>query len=366
MCKLIHKAAFLFLLPLLFGCEPVFGPRPLTISSSSREFTVTPLKTVYAVGEAIDPARDLEVFSRESDGSWLQLTPEAFRIDPSAFTVEGTQTVIVTGTAGKADPFTYTVTVTGTSSIEMVLIIGGTFPMGQEGVATPVHSVTVSSFNMGKYEVTQAQYEAVMGTNPASGRGVGDSYPVYNVSWYDAIAFCNKLSMREGLTPAYTISGSTDPAGWGTVPTSDDSTWNGVTVNWNASGYRLPTEAEWEYACRAGTTTAYNTGDAITDSTGWYSGNSGNTTHAVGQKLENVFGLYDMHGNVFEWCWDRYEIYDNAAQTDPHGPSAGSSRILRGGSWLSGDKHLRSASRGPSAPASREGIFGFRLARPCS
>jgi formylglycine-generating enzyme required for sulfatase activity len=201
-----------------------------------------------------------------------------------------------------------------------------------------------------------------MGTNPSTFRG--DDLPVECVSWYDAIVFCNKLSMREGLTPAYTISGSTNPANWGAVPTDSNSTWDAVTVNWNASGYRLPTEAEWEYACRAGTTTAYNTGDTLTDNTGWYSGNSENTTHAVGGKSVNAFGLYDMHGNVWEWCCDWDGRYSSGAQTDPRGPSAGLSRVSRGGSWdtsLAG--LLRSAYRASCAPWYGVGEYGFRVVR---
>ncbi|MDR0553393.1 MAG: SUMF1/EgtB/PvdO family nonheme iron enzyme [Treponema sp.] len=248
--------------------------------------------------------------------------------------------------------------ITGTSmNIEMVEIAGGTFQMGQDGVATPVHSVTVSSFNMGKYEVTQAQYQAVMETNPSN--FTGDNLPVERVSWYDAIVFCNKLSIQEELTPAYTISGETDPGKWGTVPTSSSNTWDVVTVDWSASGYRLPTEAEWEYACRAGTTT----GDTITSDTGWYSSNSESTTHAVGGKPANAWGLYDMHGNVWEWCWDWYGDYDSVAQTNPHGAYVRSYRVQRGGSWYVGPEYLNSAFRGSFQPGYRDVSFGFRLVR---
>jgi formylglycine-generating enzyme required for sulfatase activity len=274
-----------------------------------------------------------------------------------------TQTSIevkATSTVDASKSGTKSVTV---SLIPMVSIAGGTFQMGQEDIsdATPVHSVTVSDFNMGKYEVTQAEYEAVMGTNPSNFSG--DNLPVEQVSWYDAIVFCNKLSMRESLTPAYTISGSANPADWGTVPTSNDSTWDAVTVDWNANGYRLPTEAEWEYACRAGTTTAHNTGDTITDNTGWYGGNSGNTTHPVGGKSANDWGLYDMHGNVWEWCWDWYGDYSSGAQTDPHGPSAGSFRVYRGGAWQF-NALLESARRIYVNPSNGYDNLGFRLVRP--
>jgi formylglycine-generating enzyme required for sulfatase activity len=209
---------------------------------------------------------------------------------------------------------------------------------------------------MGKYEVTQAQYQAVMGLNPsyfsgssrqpASGE-VQERRPVEQVSWYDAIVFCNKLSIREGLPPVYSINGITDPA---ILETANSEAWDTVEADWNAVGYRLPTEAEWEYACRAGTETVYNTGDAISANTGWYTSNSDSKTHEVGKKPPNAWGLYDMHGNVYEWCWDRYgENYYTAtgAGTDPRGPSTGSYRVKRGGSWNTGTNiYLRSAYRG--------------------
>jgi formylglycine-generating enzyme required for sulfatase activity len=250
----------------------------------------------------------------------------------------------------------------------MVRINGGTFTMGspasepQRRDNETQHQVTVSSFYMGKYPVTQKEYQQVMGTNPSNWKG--DNLPVEKVSWYDALVFCNKLSMREGLSPAYRINGSTDPAAWGTVPTSGNATWNAVAIVAGSNGYRLPTEAQWEYACRAGTTTAYNTGANISDITGWYSANSGSRTHPVGQKSANRWGLYDMHGNVFEWCWDWYGAYASGAQTDPGGAVSGSNRVDRGGSWGSDGRGLRSAYRDNYIPGDRYFSIGFRLVCP--
>jgi len=246
-----------------------------------------------------------------------------------------------------------------------VRVEGGTFTMGspaneagrrdREG---PQHQVTVGSFYLGKYVVTQKEYQEVMGTNPS--RFKGDNLPVENVSWYDAVEYCNARSQKEGLTPAYTIDKSrkdTDDTN-----DEDDVKWV-VTWNRNANGYRLPTEAEWEYACRAGTTTAYNTGASISDNTGWYDANSGSATHPVGQKPANAWGLYDMHGNVYEWCWDWYGDYPSGAQTNPIGASSGSYRVNRGGSWYFTARSARSAVRDGDIPNYRYAALGFRVVR---
>ncbi|MCL2244796.1 MAG: formylglycine-generating enzyme family protein [Treponema sp.] len=249
------------------------------------------------------------------------------------------------------------------NGIQMSWIPAGTYTRGQDGVETPTHQVTLSKgFYMGKYEVTQEHYQAVTGVNPsyfssspASGE-VQERRPVEWVTWYDAVEFCNKLSEQEGLTPAYTITGR--------IPTSGYPI-TAATVTWNheANGYRLPTEAEWEYACRAGTTTAYNTGDTISNNTGWYNSNSGSKTHEVGLKPPNAWGLYDMHGNVWEWCWDWYASYSSGAQTDPVGAASGDYCVDRGGSWNLSASYVRSAFRYYYAPSDRAFSIGFRVVR---
>jgi formylglycine-generating enzyme required for sulfatase activity len=212
--------------------------------------------------------------------------------------------------------------------IEMVYVPGGSFLMGSPENETGrdsdegQHRVTVQSFYIGKYEVTQSQWRAVMGSNPSYFKG--DNLPVENVSWNDAKDFCRRLSQMTGKE------------------------------------YRLPTEAEWEYACRAKTTGAY-AGDL--DAMAWYSKNSDSKTHSVGQKQPNAFGLYDMHGNVWEWCEDWYGSYPGGEVVDPMGPRSGSLRVDRGGGWGDGAVVCRSANRGNVAPGSRDGYLGFRLLR---
>jgi formylglycine-generating enzyme required for sulfatase activity len=263
----------------------------------------------------------------------------------------------------------------GPAPEKFVRIEGGTFTMGSpanepERTSDEVqHQVTVRSFYMGKYQVTQAEYETVMGTNPSYFQG--SNLPVENVSWYDAIEYCNRLSQREELSLAYTIDKNrSDP---NNTSDYDDVRWL-VTWNPNANGYRLPTEAEWEYACRAGTTTPFSTGNNITTSNANYNGNypynnkSKGTyrerTTAVGSFAPNPWGLYDMHGNVYEWCWDWYGSYSSGAQTDPRGAVSGYYRVGRGGYWSGDGRYLRSASRLNNNQSSRGDSTGFRLVRP--
>jgi formylglycine-generating enzyme required for sulfatase activity len=187
-------------------------------------------------------------------------------------------------------------------------------------------------FWLGKTPVTQGQYQAVMGDNPSRYVKAGLDAPVEMVSWHDAMKFCQKLTEREQAA--------------GRLP--------------QGYAYTLPTEAQWEYACRAGTTEVrYGNLDDIA----WYAGNSGNSTHPVGQKKPNAFGLYDMIGNVSQWCSDWYfETLPGGNVTDPVGPASGSYRVLRGGCWGDAPTICRSAGRYANHPALRASLFGFRLA----
>jgi len=228
----------------------------------------------------------------------------------------------------------------------LVSIEGGTFQMGSNSTYME-HKVSLSNFYIGTYAVTQQQYKEVMGTNPAKGYGAGGNYPVYNVSWYDAVEFCNKLSERDGLQKSYSGSG------------------DNIKCNFSANGYRLPTEAEWEYAARGGNNSrGYEySGSNNVDEVAEYAGNHGKSTRPVGGKNANELGLFDMSGNVWEWCWDCFEEYSSSSQTNPCGPSSGSDRVFRGGSWNYDASSCRVALRGYCTPGYRICFIGFRLAR---
>jgi formylglycine-generating enzyme required for sulfatase activity len=229
---------------------------------------------------------------------------------------------------------------------DLVLVQGGSFMMGSLSGEIDrnrnefQHRVSLDSFYMGKREVTQAEYQALIGANPS--RRKGDNLPVESISWYDAAEYCNRRSLREGLTPAYRISGR--------------------TVSWdrNAKGYRLPTEAEWEYACRAGTTTRYSTGGDNPSAAAAFNARG---PSPAGTLAPNPWGLYDMHGNAEEWCWDWLGDYGGRSETNPGGPETGSRRICRGGNWRSSAGEIRSASRGSNNPARGSDVIGFRICR---
>ena len=279
--------------------------------------------------------------------------------------------------------------------IEMIWIEPGTFmmgsPGGEPGRYSPnetQHSVTLSKgFYMGKYPVTQGQWIAVMGTNPSYFRVPAASEtntvnrPVEQVNWYNTLVFCNRLSIMEGLTPAYNIDGSTNPSDWGAIPTSTNAIWNAATIVTDSTGYRLPTEAQWEYACRAGTTTGFNWGTnyinytqanynaSYTDACNATVGTSLERTTTVGNYEPNAWRLYDMHGNVWEWCWDWYDAnyggVAGTAATDPTGAAGGTYRVVRGVSWHDFGRYARSAFRCYNySPYEQSDILGFRLLRP--
>jgi formylglycine-generating enzyme required for sulfatase activity len=375
-------------------------------SQSSTQLTLNFSQTITNLSE-----RDITLsgVSGVTKG-YLDRSGATYYLSIYGFTAGGTLTVSVAksgfniiGTPKTVTIYYYYYSGVSPGTIEMASIPAGTFIMGSpenepnRNIKETQHSVTLSSFKMSKYQVTQAQWIAVMGAGEdrtSTSYGKGDNYPIYIVSWYDAIVFCNKLSIKEGLDPVYSINGSTDPADWGTMPTEftyNDAKWDGVVMDKSKNGYRLPTEAEWEYACRGDypnkatetNTKPFGIGDGTkmvsglanfsvrypydlarggsyedTSATGYVG-----KTKEVGSYAANNYGLYDMHGNVLEWCWDWYGSYSSGSQTDPTGAVTGSNRVERGGSWGIYGQNLRSACRYFHIPGYRNNFIGFRLVR---
>ena len=221
------------------------------------------------------------------------------------------------------------------TGMEFVFVKGGCYQMGDafggdKPEERPVHKVCVGNFHIGKYEVTQGQWQQVMGDNPSVFKKCGPDCPVENVSWNDAQEFIRRLNMGSSMK------------------------------------YRLPTEAEWEYAARSGGKKEKVAGGGKLDEVGWHAGNSGGTTHAVGKKKPNGLGLYDMSGNVFEWCsdWFGERYYAESTQQKPQGPEIGLERVSRGGSYEDDPESLRTVNRNWQGADFRNGNFGLRLVSP--
>jgi len=270
-------------------------------------------------------------------------------------------------------PYLYNERFPWSVAVEMVLVQAGSFTMGANSNSnvTPTHQVTLTqNYYIGKYEVTQEEYLYVVGNNPsgflsnATAGEVQNRRPVEMVSWYNALVFCNMLSMMEGYTPAYRINNSTNPDDWGAVPTSSNATWNAATIVSGSTGYRLPTEAQWEYAARGRTETFQFSGGNSIFSVAWFNDNAGGKTHQVGLKTPNGLGLYDMSGNVCEWVWDWNSSYTSTAKTDPTGPASGTNRLIRGGGWYNWDIDCRPVRRYDDPPSFRDRNLGFRISRP--
>lgn len=264
------------------------------------------------------------------------------------FTVANAQKTATKPTAPKRAPI---------DTSKFVLVEGGSFKMGTdqpvEKHEAPAHTVVVSSFYLGKTEVTFEDFDkftaAVKRDTVPSGTWGRGKQPVFMVSWHDAIAYCNWLSEKEKLSKYYKVDGTT------------------VTIVDTAKGYRLPTEAEWEFAARGGNRSKglpFAGGDVINE-VGWYIDNAKGQTHPVAQKPANELGLYDMTGNVWEWVWDWYNdaTYAQVASIDPRGPQTGNYRVMRGGAWYNYGNYAQVTTRQNHDPGFRQNSVGFRVAR---
>ncbi|MEG1644412.1 MAG: formylglycine-generating enzyme family protein [Alistipes sp.] len=287
----------------------------------------------------LDRVADIEVYCSEDGGATFGPQLQKVTGDVGAGVSPGNKRLTWDVTAEReqllGDRIVIRVTAVATPAFcELVFVKGGTFTMGatsEQGYDAlydekPAHQVTVSDFSIGKYEVTQAQWEAVMGSNPSLFEG--DNRPVEQVNWDDIQEFLRKLNAQS-----------------------------------SGRHYRLPTEAEWEYAARGGKQSrGYEySGSNDIDAVAWYNGNADSKTHPVGQKSPNELGIYDMAGNVWEWCQDWYGDYSSSSQSDPTGPSSGSHRVLRGGCWCSSAQFCRVSIRYDSAPDSWNNDRGFRV-----
>lgn len=307
------------------------------------------------------------VFARSADASetvdtlffsWKDTV--RLRLPIESYTGSGVSTVLDTSSMKSSD--------SSDAPAGMRLIPGGTFTMGSPTTEAnrysdeTQHSVTVSSFYMDSTDVTQGQYQTLMKVNPSIFTSCGTTCPVEYVTWFDAVLYCNARSRQDGLDTVYSYTGMTGIYGNGV------SDLAGITANLGKNGYRLPTEAQWEYAARGGTTTAYYWGNDTSTATvgkyAWYENNSGSMTHPVATKLPNAYGLYDMAGNVWKWTNDWYGTYSTTASTDPTGPSSGTFWVNRGGCWYYAATSLRSAARNYGAPGNRYYGSGFRCVRP--
>jgi len=247
---------------------------------------------------------------------------------------------------------------------EFVLVPAGEFQKNGD----PGNISKVSEFYICKYEITQEQYQDIMGSNPSDSKG--KQLPIGNVNFYSVVVFCNRISLADGLVPVYSMNGSTDPSGWGMIPDGESKTWNDVKCDWTANGYRLPTEMENAWASMGASFDMNNrekgylkkfsgdNGNNNVDDYCWhgFENNAGKRLHEIGTKKPNELGIHDMSGNSTEWLWDLFDKTDPSGElADYHGPAAGGGHIAAGGCWLSQDVYLR-----VYLPADRKGALWSR------
>ena len=379
--------------------EPEPEPAPTPTPTPSTTISVTGVKLNYTQiyreqGESFILTATVEPTNASNKKvTWTTSNGSIATVDNGTVTMTGStvwESATITCTTedgGKTATCTVTVIQKPTASEAdangFVTISAGSMPLNSDG---SYHVTLTKAYMICDHEVTQKEWEDIMGSNPSSFSSnpasdeVQENRPVENITWYEAIAYCNKLSIKDGLQPCYSVTVDGTEVDWANlkydnIPTSNNVEWNVAVCDFSKTGYRLPTEAEWEIAARGGLTGDVYAGTDDVNKLGdyaWYFANSEDKTHEVKKKQSNGYGLYDMSGNVWEWCWDWQGSYP-ASATDPRGASSGSYRVLRGGYWGSGASGCRASFRFNSpyeyviiSPRDRYYGLGFRLVRSSS